>query len=354
MRPELHDTAFLRVRATEFAEAITAHQYQKWPELEQRHGESGRAKCVKDAAYHLLYLADAVTTGCPELFEDYVSWAAILLQVYGIPLSDLSTHLACMQAVLQERLPSALLPLVDACIHRGMLVLSNQPHLAQSYLDLQTVRKPLANQYLGALLATDRQRAQLLIRQALDSGLRIEDLYLQVFQPCQLEVGRLWQLRQASVGQEHYCTAVTQSIMGHLYQSMFHTPRLGHTAVIACVGNELHEMGARMVADFLELAGWNTIFLGANTPTSSIVQMANREHADLVCLSTTLTMHLHLVVEAIHALRTDSNGRKVPIVVGGYPFQIASDLWRRLGADGFAPDAAAAVELAARLVANNR
>ena len=44
----------------------------------------------------------------------------------------------------------------------------------------------------------------------------IRDVYLLVFQPCQREVGRLWEAGRITVAQEHYCTAATQVIMSQL------------------------------------------------------------------------------------------------------------------------------------------
>jgi methylmalonyl-CoA mutase cobalamin-binding domain/chain len=157
-------------------------------------------------------------------------------------------------------------------------------------------------------------------------------------------------MHQVTIAQEHFCTAVTQTIIGNLYPAIFAAPRNGRTAVVACVGSELHELGARMVADFLELDGWDTIYLGANTPSAGIAQTVAEHQADLLGLSATMTFHIHLVSETIAAVRADHAGRRIPILVGGYPFRLAPDLWRQVDADGFAPDAQAAVELASSLV----
>ena len=42
--------------------------------------------------------------------------------------------------------------------------------------------------------------------------------------------------------------------------------RCGRCVVVTCVGGELHELGARMVGDFFDMAGWDTYFCGADTP----------------------------------------------------------------------------------------
>ena len=66
------------------AEAVVSRQYQLQPGLRERYGESGQAKCVQDAEYHLAYLATAVTFSSPALFSDYIAWAKAVLAAFGV------------------------------------------------------------------------------------------------------------------------------------------------------------------------------------------------------------------------------------------------------------------------------
>ena len=158
-------------------------------------------------------------------------------------------------------------------------------------------------------------------------------------------------MNQVSVAQEHYCTAATQLIMSQLYPHIFATERIGRRLVATCVGGELHEIGIRMVADFFEMEGWDTYYLGANTPTESVVQTVVERSADILGVSATIAFHTSAVADLIANVRASEVG-DVKILVGGYPFNIAPDLWRQVGADGCARDAQEAVELANRLVAD--
>ena len=76
------------------------------------------------------------------------------------------------------------------------------------------------------------------------------------------------------MGQEHYCTAVAQMVMAQLFPVIFDDDRRPIGRVVSvCVAGELHEIGARMVADLFEMADWDTVFLGADVPTRSVVDM---------------------------------------------------------------------------------
>src|ERR1051325_2055870 len=114
---------------------------------------------------------------------------------------------------------------------------------------------------------------------------------------------------------------------------------------------DLHESGARMVSDLLEMEGWNTIYLGANIPVSSIIQLMRERDVDVLALSATMTFNVPAVERFIADIRRAEEVRPAKIMVGGYPFNIAAELWRRIGADAWAPDAAQAIAAAECLLA---
>jgi MerR family transcriptional regulator, light-induced transcriptional regulator len=160
-------------------------------------------------------------------------------------------------------------------------------------------------------------------------------------------------MNEITVAQEHFCTAATQLIMSQLYPQIFATPRVGRRVVAACVGGDLHEIGVRMVADFFEMAGWDSYYLGANTPIEGIVESVVQRRADVVAISATMSYHVPTVSDVVHAVRERGAGWTPRILVGGYPFRVDPELWRSVGADGYAPDASEAVALAERLVRDN-
>jgi methylmalonyl-CoA mutase cobalamin-binding domain/chain len=205
----------------------------------------------------------------------------------------------------------------------------------------------LAQRYLDTLIARRRHEATAMIMEAVDGGLSIENVYLDVFQPALWEVGRLWQICQLTVAQEHYITAVTQSIMSQLYPRIFRSEGHRRIMVACCVSGELHEVGARMVADCFEMSGWDSHYLGANIPASDVVDTALAVDAEVIAISATLSSHLGLVEDLVNKAHARLGG-KATILVGGYPFNRDKDLWRKLGADGSAHNAAEAVMIAER------
>jgi methanogenic corrinoid protein MtbC1 len=196
-----------------------------------------------------------------------------------------------------------------------------------------------AEKYLNYLLTGRRREAADLVGSVLDKGVDLKRIYLDVFQKTQHKVGRLWMRNEITVAQEHYCTASTQSIMALMYPRLFEGERNGRVAVATCTSGELHELGIRMVADFLELEGWDTYYLGANMPDEDVVSAVSERNADILAVSVTMPYNVNLVEKLIESVRRESGTAGVKIVVGGYPFSIDSELYRSVGADGTARDA---------------
>ena len=173
----------------------------------------------------------------------------------------------------------------------------------------------LTQSYLAAQLAGDRREAiRLLMDEGIGRGNSVIDLHLRVIQQAQREIGRLWEQNTITVAQEHQATAVSQLALAHLYQQSIRRPPVGRSVLVACVEGEMHDVGARICADVLDLHGFDVRFLGADVPTDCLISFAERTHPSLVALSVTLPTHLGTAHGAVEALRAKT---KMPIAVGG-------------------------------------
>jgi len=209
----------------------------------------------------------------------------------------------------------------------------------------------LAKRYLELVLAGQRQSASRLVLEAVEAGTSVKAVYLEVFQPVLREVGKLWEENVISIAQEHLATAVTQLVMSQLYPRVFRSERRGLAMVATCLGGELHEVGVRMVADFFEMAGWDTYYLGANTPEEAVLAELHRVKAGLLGVSVTIAARLGSAASLIARVRREVGLEGVKILAGGLPFLLEPERAGELGADGTARDAQAAVALGEELVA---
>lgn len=336
-------------RLQQFAARVTDAQFSRTPSMRERYGAAGRQHCIDDTIFHLRYLGEAVEFDDADLFADYVAWAKVMLTSRGVGADDLTANLQQLRSELSSELAAAASPALTILDH-VLARLPSMPDSVSTFVGAGGDLETTARQYLTLIRAGHRKDADALIMNALNRGASLPDLYLRVFEPVQQEIGRLWQMNQISVAQEHFCTAAVQRSMSQLYGTLFSGVPGRRRVVAACAGGELHEVGLRMVADLLESSGWDSVYLGANVPVESIVRTAAEEPTALVAISATITPNLRALAALIEALRRNEVTSGVPIIVGGYPFRLSHALVARIGADGWAANAAEAVRLANELV----
>lgn len=178
----------------------------------------------------------------------------------------------------------------------------------------------LRERYLAAQLRGDRREALRWSLRGLETGHAASDIQQHVIEAAQREIGRLWEENAISVADEHMATAISQTALAFLYDRAPRAKDNGKRVWVACVEGEQHDFPARLVADALDLAGFDVRYLGANVPTQNILEMLERETPDVLALSITMAFNIHSLGDAVARIRAAVGG-KVPIAVGGgaYP-----------------------------------
>ncbi len=325
-------------------EKIMARHFSLSPELKALYDERQVMLCKKDIIYNLNYFAQAVGLNSPVLFKVYVGWLRTFLLHVGVNIPDVIKNFSCMESILIEEFPADFHPLISQFMTVGYDMLKAEYTAEPSFIEPGNPLYQEANAFLNLILDGNRSEASKLVLKLAQDKNSIKDIYIHILQPIQREIGRLWQTNVISVAQEHYCTSITQLVISQLYPHIFGSEPKYKTLVATCVSGELHEIGLRMLSDIFELEGWDTWYLGANMPHGDIVKTLIEKKADVLAISATMTYHLDKVSDLIAEIR--KQGLKIPIMVGGYPFNMDQELWQRVGADAFANDAVAALQTA--------
>jgi len=116
--------------------------------------------------------------------------------------------------------------------------------------------------------------------------------------------------------------------------------------VIGTVQGDLHDIGKNLVAMMLESSGYEVINLGVDQSVENFLQAAKDHQPDIIGLSALLTTTMPNIRENV--LRLRESGINTKIIVGGAP--VTADFATKIGADGYASDAAGAVALVKRLL----
>ncbi len=155
--------------------------------------------------------------------------------------------------------------------------------------------------FLDALLRRDSARARRVVEDALEAGTPVPEIYLGVLEPAMREVGHRWAMGTLNVAEEHYATAVAQSILDGLSRQLRRAPCDGRLAIVTGSPEEQH-------------------VLGAGAPTRDLVALVESEQPDLVALSTATAGVLDGVAEVLSAL---SALRPRPYIAAGGQFWTA-------------------------------
>lgn len=120
-------------------------------------------------------------------------------------------------------------------------------------------------------------------------------------------------------------------------------------AVIGTVRGDLHDIGKNLVSMMMEGSGFEMIDLGVDCSPEKFVEAAKEHNAKFVCMSALLTTTMPAMKDTIEALKEGGIRDKVIVMVGGAP--LTQSYADEIGADGYAPDAASAVDKAKELLA---
>ena len=119
-----------------------------------------------------------------------------------------------------------------------------------------------------------------------------------------------------------------------------------HTAVIGTTKGDLHDIGKNLVGMMWKGAGIAVVDLGTNVSAEQFVSAAKAHQASLIGVSALLTTTMVGIEEVVAAVR--EAGLPTRVLVGGAP--LTPEYAASIGADGYAPDAASAVEVAKGLI----
>jgi 5-methyltetrahydrofolate--homocysteine methyltransferase len=120
------------------------------------------------------------------------------------------------------------------------------------------------------------------------------------------------------------------------------------TVVVGTVKGDLHDIGKNLVAMMLQGNGFEVVDLGVDISAEKFVETTKAQQANAVALSALLTTTMPSMKEVVNAFEAAGIRDEVKILVGGAP--VTQKFADEIGADGYAPDAASAVDVTKSLL----
>ena len=203
---------------------------------------------------------------------------------------------------------------------------------------------------IQAVIDGQTSSARELTRQALDAGVDAVTIFNDALIPAMNEVGRLMETNEYYIPEVLVSAKATKAaaeVLEPLLTTGADTTKIG-TVVIGTVQGDMHDIGKNLVALMLEGSGFRVVDLGVDVSPDAFVQAVKENKADVVALSALLTTTMLNMREVVRSIQESGLRDRVKILIGGAP--VGQGFATEIAADGYAPNAAAAANMAADLM----
>lgn len=162
----------------------------------------------------------------------------------------------------------------------------------------------------------------------------IVELYNEILAPALNNITCSLDNKELCIWKEHVRSGIVRTIIECCYPYVAKvSDKSGNGLVIVtCPSEEYHELGARMVADFFTISGFDVVFIGSNTPKEEIIDVIRIVQPKYLVLSVTNYYHIVSAKKTIDSIRNKGNS-DVKILVGGNAFVKNAQIYKEIGAD---------------------
>jgi len=201
-----------------------------------------------------------------------------------------------------------------------------------------------------AIIAGQRAPAVSAAKEALDDGFSPQDVISDGVVPAMTIVGEKFETAEFFLPEMMAAALAARGILEILRPKLAasHTEPVGRV-VIGTVKGDLHDIGKNLVAMMLEGAGFEVIDLGPDVPADKFIKAIREHKPSLVGLSALLTTTAPMMRVILRSIQEAGVRDQIKVLVGGAA--INEEFADEIGADGYAPDAGAAVRKAKELLA---
>ena len=199
---------------------------------------------------------------------------------------------------------------------------------------------PLYDEFISYLNSEDKDQCVRFVLSHLEKqSIDVTTLYNQILTPAMYADFCTEKEQEICIWKEHVRTSIVRTIIecGYPYIIKERNTKYGSSskgrAVVVCPPGELHELGARIVADFFTLCGFNVTFVGANTPQSDIISAIKYVNPAYIAISITNYYNLVSTRRLIIKIRDMKVGTSFRMILGGQACQGNPDTCHEMGAD---------------------
>lgn len=202
-----------------------------------------------------------------------------------------------------------------------------------------------------AFLDGDAEAAEEITLEALEAQVDPLAIINQVMIPALTEVGRRFQSGEYFLPELMMAGEAAEGVSKHLEAAITASGKASKALGVVVAGTvqgDVHDIGKNIVATMLRAHGFEVVDLGRNVSPSAFVDAAQKNNADIVALSSLMTTTRPSALSTIELFKELNLHNTYKVIVGGG--SVTAEWAEEIGASGYAPDAAGAVDLCKRLL----
>jgi methanogenic corrinoid protein MtbC1 len=208
------------------------------------------------------------------------------------------------------------------------------------------VLNTVINAYKEAVFETDKEAAFAVVNGALADGISAEDIVFKVVIPAVEELmSGITKDPDANLAQHFMTAQIAAEVTEKMLEKFEHPPEIIGRVVIGTASGDLHSLGKRIVMGCLKALMVEVTDLGVNVAAKRFVDEAVAHNAQVIAISA-MMVHTATGEHGARGVRKLLQERgiegRIRIVVGGAPYRFDSELYKTVGADGWAPDGVSA------------
>ena len=200
-----------------------------------------------------------------------------------------------------------------------------------------------------SIIAGDNVKSKEITQKLVDSGVSSSEILNEGLVPGMEVVGRQFKANEMYIPEVLIAARAMHAAMDIIKPMLSESgAKMKGTVIIGTVQGDLHDIGKNLVGMMLEGGGFSVIDVGVDVSAEKYAEEAKKSGAKLIGLSALLTTTMPVMKDVIAILKTDSSTADVKVMVGGAP--LTQEYSDSIGANGYAPDASSAVDLATKLL----
>lgn len=209
----------------------------------------------------------------------------------------------------------------------------------------------IQQKYISNIMAGNESLAFSELLSCLNRDLELSEIYLKILKPSFDKLDQLVENNKIDFDEIYYFTQKTKEVMAQLKLYFPKNSLANRNTVIAfTLSNESHDIGLKMISDYFEINGWNTIFLGSKSQISYLLSYLYKYNPQIILISVANIQDSTLVKYIIKTIREIKSVEKTKIIVGGRAFDKNQISWKNVNADAYAVTPEEALEKANSLI----